>query len=424
MITSLQILNKTLNTKNYDLIERNNLTVDFFPDYEKEYNFIKDHYEKYDNVPDKETFIDNFSEWVFTQTEENDNYLIDKIREEKLYSSTAKLLNESAKMLVVDSNDAVDHLLTNLETINPTYMSDGVDIIKNADKRLKEHQRRKSMGNKWFIPSGFPELDRSIGGWQQGEEFVLIFARTSVGKSQILVKTMTTAWQLGKNVGYISPEMGDDSIGFRFDTMNKNFSNRDLSRGKDTKGYEDYINGLKDAQNSIHVANKRDFGGHITISKIVRWAKRLKLDMICIDGVTYLEDERSSRHDSKRDQLTHISEDIMQASVDLGIPIIGVQQSNRDDKEDFNKADILVTIRDSDGIAHNCTKIIHLKQCGPAIELYVAKNRNGEDQVKVLYKWDIDHGIFVHIPGSITDNDSVQVESTEILEENDLTSIF
>ena len=82
--------------------------------------------------------------------------------------------------------------------------------------------------DKWFIPTGFEELDDIIYGWQCGEEFVVIFARTGIGKSWVLVKTVQHAWEIGKNVGYVSPEMSADKIGYRFDTLVKHFSNKNL----------------------------------------------------------------------------------------------------------------------------------------------------------------------------------------------------
>ena len=51
----LQFLNKILDSQDPSLILVNNLDESFFSDYKSEYRFIKDHLDKYNNIPDKAT---------------------------------------------------------------------------------------------------------------------------------------------------------------------------------------------------------------------------------------------------------------------------------------------------------------------------------------------------------------------------------
>ena len=46
MVSQLQILNKVLQNKDFSLISMNNLTSEHFFQYQNEFNFIKNHYEK------------------------------------------------------------------------------------------------------------------------------------------------------------------------------------------------------------------------------------------------------------------------------------------------------------------------------------------------------------------------------------------
>ena len=91
--------------------------------------------------------------------------------------------------------------------------------IQRDFEQLEEYLERKNNSDRWFFTSGFPELDDIIHGIQRLEEFLVIVARTNQGKSWVLEKIVTHIWQLGFNVGYISPEMRASSIGFRFDTL-------------------------------------------------------------------------------------------------------------------------------------------------------------------------------------------------------------
>lgn len=62
-MVKLQILSKCLNTGSFDIITQNNLTEDYFLEYEEEFNFIRRHVSLYGKVPDKETMLQNFPDF-------------------------------------------------------------------------------------------------------------------------------------------------------------------------------------------------------------------------------------------------------------------------------------------------------------------------------------------------------------------------
>ena len=86
----------------------------------------------------------------------------------------------------------------------------------------------------------------------------------------------------------------------------------------------------------------------------------------------------------------------MGLSCELKIPILVVVQSNRGGiKEDANATPSLEDIRDSDGISHNATKVISLKQKGEdGLIMEIKKHRDGQFGGKLTYLWDIDRGKF------------------------------
>ena len=399
-MVSLQIINKVLDTKNLSLILNNGLTKDYFQGYEYEYDFIINHYNQYGTVPDVQTFLDNFREHQYFQVEELDNYLLDKIYEESLFSKGVEVLNKCAEVMKSNANDAVDYLVSEIPNLQPKRANVGVDIIRNADERLNTFESKKNSEDGWFYTTGFQELDSIVHGWEKGEDFIVFFARTGQGKSWILVKTIGHVWEIGGRVGYISPEMSPTKIGYRFDTIFKNFSNRNLIWGQDEPDYREYIEELKNHKNPFIVATPKDFNKRITVSKLREFIISNKLDILAVDGITYLTDERFKKGDNKTISLTNISEDLINLSVELSIPILVVVQSNRggvrDDESDGTPE--LENIRDSDGIAQNATKVIALRQTGAGLEMGIKKNRDGGTGGKLLYYWDIDKGEFSYIP--------------------------
>ena len=403
-MVTLQIISKILQTSSNAIVEDNLLGVEYFVGYEKEFNFIQSHKEKYGNVPDKATFLAEFPEFDLVEVNESDRYLVDTVREENLYYRSIPIIQKAAELLKTDSNAAAEFMMQNAPTLQPNYQLGGVDIVSQASVRFEEYKDRKANQDKWYFESGFQELDDIIHGLQRGEELFVLFARTNQGKSWILAKMCAHVWQTGFNVGYISPEMSASSVGFRFDTLTSRFSNRGLMWGKDDSAdaeYEKYINDLQTRTNRFMVATPADFGRRITVSKIRNWVKQYKLDMVAIDGITYVSDERGRNNDNKTTSLTNISEDLMSLSVELKIPILVVVQANRSGVgvgEDDGTPE-LESIRDSDGIAHNASKVISIRQKqNGVLEMGIKKQRFGAVGGKLNYTWDIDTGDFTFIP--------------------------
>lgn len=401
---ALQIISKVLATKDSSILENNLLTKDYFVGYEDEYEFIVDHEKNYGSVPDKATFLSKFPEIELVEVTESDRYLVDTIREEYLYYKSVPVVQKVAELLKSDANAAAEYMVQAMKDLQPSYRLGGIDIIADASQRYDQFIDRKEHQNDWFFTCGFEELDDLIHGIQRGEELIVIFARVNQGKSWVLEKMCTHVWQIGYNVGYVSPEMGASSIGYRFDTLNKNFSNKGLMWGKDDideQEYSSYLDSLKTSKNSFIVATPNDFDRKITVTKLKNWIKQYKLDMVAVDGITYMTDERYRRGDNKTTTLTNISEDLMSLSMELKVPILVVVQANRSgvSQDDTDGTPELETIRDSDGISHNASKVISIRQTKDGIlKMQIKKQRFGAVGGSLNYQWNIDTGDFVFIP--------------------------
>ena len=404
-MVSLQIINKVLKTKDIDLIIKNDLVEEHFIGCESYYNFLMNHYRRYGNIPDPATFLDAFEDFELLDVTESDEYLIDKIQEEYLYSKLVPVLQDVAGKLQHNSIEAYEALRTAVMNVQPKTSTYGVDIIAQAHLRYESYVKKRDSDTPWMYPTGFPELDEHIGGLAKEEEFVVIVARTNQGKSWILEKIATHIWHLGANVGYISPEMSYDNVGYRFDTLYEHFSNFSLYKGKDVPDYEEYINELETkTKYKFLVSTPADFNRKITISKLRSYCLQNNIQLLCVDGIKYLADERYKRGDNVTTSLTNISEDLMGLSLELGIPIVVVVQSNRSGAGLENGAPDLESIRDSDGIAHNATKVLSIRQKDNKLNMVIKKNRNGPVDVTVVYDWNIDTGEFVFDPSSTDDS--------------------
>lgn len=406
MIIQLQALNRILAGKDYQFIE-NNLTEDDFIGYEDEFNFIVNHYKEYGNIPDETTFLSKFPEFELAEVTESDDYIIDTLHEGSTYLKLQKHLTEAVNIMNKgDSNGAVEYMRQILPTIQPNYSIKSVDVIADVDTRVKHSTEVNLNKADWFIPTGFDELDADINGFQRGDELVVLFARTNQGKSWIAEKIASYMSEIGYRVGYFSPEMNELDIGYRFDTLHGHLSNNAMRLGRfndefTLDDYSNYANDLKDLTGKLLVTRPKHFQRKVTVSKLRRWIIQDKLDALFIDGITYLTDERFKKGDSKTISLTNISEDLMDLSAEMRVPIIVVVQANRGGVVDKTSLDTpeLENIRDSDGIAQNASIVYAIRQVKTKEkETFLIfdnkKMRGGEVGKSYKYRWNINIGDF------------------------------
>ena len=203
----LQFLNYLLKTKDSSILLVNNLNEDFFSDYKNEYNFIINHLREYGNIPDSITFLNNFPSFDIIEVSESPDFLIDKLYEDKNTRVLASIFNKIKKYLMEgDIDKAMELYTSSTDVVLKAKHIDAVDILTNTD-RYEAYLQRCENFDKFYVKTGFKELDEIIGGWDREEELATIVARSNQGKSWILFKCAVAAVEQGLNVGIYSGEM-------------------------------------------------------------------------------------------------------------------------------------------------------------------------------------------------------------------------
>lgn len=403
-MAALQVIGKILATKDLSLLRKYGLSREHIhdPRLQDTYDFIENHYREYGNVPDIATVTEFFPDVVsqLVPVGESDKYIAEALWEDHLFHLSSEVIQKSAELMQTNAVEGVEYLQSQLSTLSAKLNIKGTNIISTAEERLNLWERKHN-GEIFYIPTGFHELDAKIEGFAPGEELVVLFARTGVGKTYVLTKMLTESWRSGRVVGLIEPEMSAQKIGYRFDSIHGHFSGSALNYGRDlaeneTK-YREYIAELKERQTPFYVANPKDFGGRVSVSSVRSFCEANKVEVLAIDGVSYMVDERGKTNDSVTTALTNISADLMELSIELGIPIIIVVQSNRENGVASGSKPDLSNIRDSDGIAYSASLVLTLYRKNSALHLDLLKNRNGPDNIVLAYDWDVDLGRFAFL---------------------------
>lgn len=393
----------------------------YFESYKEVYDFIADHVSKYKRVPDIQTIIERFNDYNYFEVNESRDYLEKRLFEEYVYRVGSDRINAVAPGFAKDAVKTVDIILKTLQEIKPPHRSFGVDIIKGAKDRYDVFVDRQANIANYVFSTGLAELDILLnGGMRRGEELIVIYARTNNAKTWIAEKLAVEVWKQKYNVGFFSPEMTPMEIGYRFDTLFKNFDNHGITGGSadfDSDEYKKYIDALTTKRlPEFRVTTPLDFPEkRVTVSELSRWIDFAKLDFLVIDGLAYLTNERSNNKKNTTENLTEISEDLMTLSIEKKIPIVVVMQANRVGARDSEggvstESPELDTIRGSDGISHNASRAISIYKAKDIIKLYISKNRYGEKGQKLYYQYDINTGKFTYTPNP---NDGITPEEDD-----------
>lgn len=182
LVVGSQVINKLLQTGDYNFIKVNGLDETYFHGFENEFNFINEHYKKYGKIPDTMTFLEKFQDFGLYEVNETDDYLLDRLYEENAYYKIRPVLNEANNKLKEDARLAYNYLKDTFDSIRPHTVVKSKDIIDDAMERYEEYMTRNTSEVAMTISSGMPELDEIFGGWEFGEELVTLVARTNQGK--------------------------------------------------------------------------------------------------------------------------------------------------------------------------------------------------------------------------------------------------
>ena len=410
----LQFLNQLLNTGDSSLLITNNLDDTFFSDYKQEYKFIKEHLDKYNTIPDKITFASKFPDFDFVQVHESKNYLIDELFLDKQKRFLASTFNQVRSLLQEGKTEEALNLYTSASdvAIKAKHMQ-CTDLLTDTS-RYNDYIERCHDFNKFYVRTGFKELDQLIGGWDRMEELATLVARPGVGKSWCLIKCATAALEQGLKVGIYSGEMSARKVGYRFDTIVSHISNYKITKGIDglQNEYKQYIDSLKTKYTGcIKVLTPQDIGGPAGVTSLRAFVEKENLDILFVDQHSLLEDDRHGR--SPVEKASNISKDLKNLQVLKHIPIIAVSQQNRNDTEEGAIIDVS-RIAQADRIGQDSTIVLFFEQKDNVLTMHLAKSRDSVAGKKIQYAIDLDKGIFNYLP---TENNALNGEGCNELAE-------
>ncbi len=396
----LQALNSILDKNNLDSYILAGITKEYFSNYEEEFNFIYNHHRQYNKVPDLATFLSRFRDFEVTEVLESTKFLVYRLKEEYLFVKGREVFQDCAKILEDNAFEGLNAIISKsnelLEQQNIQY---GVNMAEMADVVLADIKRKKELNQNGIIgiKSGFESLDDYTFGWFPGNELVTIVGRVNQGKSWILQKFLIEANKQGKRVLHYSGEMTAHEVTYRNITLKYGISNKVLTTGDISEAQQLELNNLLQQEATLYqIVTPQDLGSNpLNVSTLKSLIKKYKPDIVGIDQISLMEDERRVKGDNRRIEYGHIAQDLFNLSSEFEIPILLAAQANRNkgvNNELENPA--LSDIAEADGIAQNSSRVISLVTKNNQMKLKLIKNRHGKVGWEKTFNVDLDKGEF------------------------------
>jgi replicative DNA helicase len=397
----LLLISAMLRTKDHILPASRGISSKMFKGYQTEYAWIEDYVAMHGRTPSIGAFRSAFED-VYLKKVDDLEYFIEQVREENSTRVLRKGLNDViAKLKAGDTKGAIEQLSSASVAAEASYLGHGADgdIFRDYDDIKQEVLRRKRQQKKTGfagIPTGFPTLDELTSGIQPGW-FVVVTARTGVGKTRSLVRMACAAAFSGYNVQYDALEQTRPEIAMQVHAFASSefgqgvFKSLDLAQGNgyDTKSYLKFLQDMKGTvQGRMHVADNTR--GSITHPTMAAQVERNRADVLYLDHLTLVdgvEDHQSA---------ANLSSSLKKMATKYRIPVITAAQINRGGigKKIQDTGDIGV----SDKIGQDADLVINVQKFSKNVVLMrVIKFRHGPSGQVFYLKFDPNQGVMEEI---------------------------
>ena len=239
------------------------------------------------------------------------------------------------------------------------------------------------------LPSGFPDLDRTILGLNNSE-LILVAGRPGMGKTSIALNmALHVGLNQKKSVAIFSLEMSREQLATRLLSRASLVPLQNLLTGQLSEGQ---WRSVSDAAQSLSMTNILiDDNPTLTVSEMNAQCRRVAdLGLVVIDYLQLMQSAGSGHtwsNESRTQAVSDISRMLKIMAKELNVPVITASQLSRANESRQDKRPMLSDLRESGSIEQDADVVIGLYRDGyynkesenPNLaEAIVLKNRKGQ----------------------------------------------
>jgi replicative DNA helicase len=345
------------------------------------YQYMLRYQRRYQQIPALRVVEENTSV-ALPEPSGNTNYLLDQLYDRLMYNAVRTPFHGLRQALSEADTDSIRDSVGELRravqrTTRATY--GGVSTLNDLGHALlSQYETRANALGLTGVSTGWPYLDDETGGYQNGD-FVAYVARTSIGKTWVLVYQAYQAYLQGKSVLVVSTEMTKAQLAARFMSMVAAVDPSMVRKGRlcywGRRRYREAVENFADPERfGIYAGNI----GRTTddVDSIIEESNP---DIIFIDGFYLLKPVSAGRGAGRFEKVYYVTDEIRNISLSRDRPVIVSTQFNRQSGSK-GAGGSLETIAYADAIATHTTLAVSLKEgtVPGTRDMELLKGREGE----------------------------------------------
>jgi len=236
-----------------------------------------------------------------------------------------------------------------------------IHISKVLDRYFEESSLGpKQEGFLPHVPTGFPEMDKILGGLQRSDMIVLA-ARPGVGKTSLALNIAhNAAVKYGAHVALFSLEMSKMELAYRFLSSESGVDSQSVRLDHlNPRQREDVMEAMgRLSEASIYIDDSPFLRDSDMRSKARRLHSESKIDLVIVD---YLQLMRSSRFtDNRVQEMSDISHSVKELARELDVPVLAVSQLSRAVEARTPHIPMLSDLRESGSIEQDADVVMFI----------------------------------------------------------------
>jgi len=366
---------------------------DFVDDFQRVWRYIVRMQRQHGKVPSSE-MIEHRFDWIeLPEIRKRDlPMLLHEMRQRRQYTDLIRIVREGVDML--SDFDSVDEARSYIVgSLNAQNLQNGKSALrdlfsKEVSEEMIEEIRRRRNGEVIGIPTGFKRFDAVCGGLIK-QRMVVIIGRPGKGKSWLdLLFVMEAVLQGYKFVLY-PLEMTLVETAMRLYTMlsyrlqgeDRVLKNMDLLNGRiSPKKVVKFLHFLEDHyKGQLYVADVGSLSDRYTIDRIEAEQSLHQSDGFCVDHITLLKPNESSKDSAEYTKIRELSHGIKGIAQRQDCVGIAAAHVSRDALKTNSFLPRLEHIMYGDSIGQDADQVIPINRKGKYLFYGVVKNRHGPE---------------------------------------------
>lgn len=250
-------------------------------------------------------------------------------------------------------------------------VANALDEITDPDHETTDDDIARQMGHEGRYPSGYTDLDKQIGGYAN-PGFIVLVARPSVGKSSFARGTIRAAAKRGDRVLWYSQDQSANQI------MELEIARSMWTSSKTVANltHDQRVKAIERVRNELWNRNVELIDRPIPLAQLLSVARISRPDLMVVDYVQIIDAGREDEYAN----ITATSQALKTLAFQLRIPILGLAQYNRQQRE--GQPPSMANLKGSGQLEQDAEQILSLHRDTSLVgeseaTLYVVKNKVG-----------------------------------------------